>query len=659
MAQKPISVALPYAVIDRLEKEVVESFRSLTSRGSEIGGLLLGAVTRSNSSIVSIDDFELIACDYSRGPLYRLSDADMGRFERALEEQQRGNGARVVGYFRSHTRKGLSLDAEDVSFLDARFREAYQVALLVRPYATKPSTAGIFIRENGVINAEASYLEFPFRSSQLSMFKGGSAAPESAAASSPAPPAPAIAPPTLAPTAIPSAPKPAARAQIVPIASRREVTLPAPPPAEPPAKEPVAVAPPEAPKPAPTVKEKSKEKDKANKDKAPEKAAAPVEEKTAAKPEAKPEVAHPEVKKAEPAAAAIVAEPEVKAPKSKAGLIAGVVAAAALVLTGLFVYPGFLRRGSLPTSGQSAPSLSLRVERTGTDILLTWNRDSDGIKTAQRAVLSIFDGDRHENYDMDLGQLRNGSIVYSPITADVSFRMDVMRPGKAAPISESVRVLRTRPSAMGDGGQPVQAVQTKPGVTPPVKTPGSADAAPDAAADTAAADDSKPSTLVKPTKNFDAASLVKRLRPATPTEAVDAPSINPNLGQASAPSSISGLNMGGVAPAPPSAAAPPSAPAVKTPVATGGQIRTAELVTRKEPEYPKLARQMGVKGIVELTATIGADGRVKTVKVEKGHPLLTKAASEAVMQWIYRPCMLNGQAVQSDTRISLNFVGER
>src|SRR5579863_8313606 len=121
--EKPVCVRMPFTLIDRMEKEVVDNFRSLTSRGSEIGGILLGAATPGNPAIVSIDDYEVIPCDYSRGPLYRLSDSDMGRFERAIEQRSAG-GLRVVGFFRSHTRKGLSLDAEDLSFFAARFRDS-------------------------------------------------------------------------------------------------------------------------------------------------------------------------------------------------------------------------------------------------------------------------------------------------------------------------------------------------------------------------------------------------------------------------------------------------------------------------------------------------------------------------------------------------------
>ena len=669
--QKPVAVQLSYGMIDRLEKETVENFRSLTSRGSEIGGLLLGTVGSGNPAVVAVDDFELIPCDYSRGPLYRLSDADMGRFEYAMQQRLNEKGLLVVGYFRSHTRKGLSLDAEDVAFLEARFRDAHQVALLVRPYATKASTAGIFIREDGVLHGDASYMEFPFRSSQLSSYR-----PSPLLAEAPPAPPPTAAMSTSGGAPLPAAPKPAARAQIVPIASRREISLPAPPPAaEPPAKTPPTAAAPAAPvapaepakvaakaepaapaepaKPAakPAAKEVVKEKEA-------EKAAAVAE-----KPPAKVEPAKQAPKQAEPKPAekAAAASP-VTQEKSKAPMVAGIVAAIVFILVGLFVYPGFLKHGSIPTSGQSG--LSLSTERTGADILVTWNRNSDAVKNAARAVLFIFDGDRHETYEMDPGQLRDGKIMYSPITADVSFRLDVTPQGKSTPVTDSVRVLRTRPSPMGEDGQPTQAgTPAKPGATPQPATAATTDpknATPTTSepVDTAATEEAKPKVSAAPAKPFDASSLVQRLRPVSASETLEAPSISPGVASPAGSGSLAGLNLNSSAPAP-LAPPPPSTPERKATSVSGGQIRTAELITRKEPEYPKLARQMGVKGVVELTATIGIDGRVKSVKVEKGHPLLTKAASDAVMQWVYRPTLLNGQPVQNDTKITLNFLGER
>jgi protein TonB len=80
------------------------------------------------------------------------------------------------------------------------------------------------------------------------------------------------------------------------------------------------------------------------------------------------------------------------------------------------------------------------------------------------------------------------------------------------------------------------------------------------------------------------------------------------------------------------------------------------LVSRKDPEYPLLAKQAGAHGEVVLMAVIGTNGKVKDVKVVQGHPLLRNAALAAVKQWVYKPTFLNGKPVESETRIVLNFL---
>ena len=98
--------------------------------------------------VVVIEDYERVACDYSRGPLYRLGTGDKDRFDAILRQRAVGSTQElaVVGMFRSNTRKGLSLDPEDAAFFAERFHDPQQVILLVRPFATKPSVAGFFIR---------------------------------------------------------------------------------------------------------------------------------------------------------------------------------------------------------------------------------------------------------------------------------------------------------------------------------------------------------------------------------------------------------------------------------------------------------------------------------------------------------------------------------
>jgi protein TonB len=73
------------------------------------------------------------------------------------------------------------------------------------------------------------------------------------------------------------------------------------------------------------------------------------------------------------------------------------------------------------------------------------------------------------------------------------------------------------------------------------------------------------------------------------------------------------------------------------------------------PEYPLLARQMKVQGAVELHAQIGKDGGVQTLKVVGGPAILADAAREAVKQWRFKPYIQNGQPVETQVPITVNF----
>ncbi len=80
-------------------------------------------------------------------------------------------------------------------------------------------------------------------------------------------------------------------------------------------------------------------------------------------------------------------------------------------------------------------------------------------------------------------------------------------------------------------------------------------------------------------------------------------------------------------------------------VRIGGKVAEANLIQKVEPVYPPLALLARVQGDVEFTVTVGTDGHVQSVTLVRGHPLLINAAKEAVLQWTYRPTLLNGQPV--------------
>ena len=111
--------------------------------------------------------------------------------------------------------------------------------------------------------------------------------------------------------------------------------------------------------------------------------------------------------------------------------------------------------------------------------------------------------------------------------------------------------------------------------------------------------------------------------------------------------------IGGVGNAPP----PPPPPKAATPkrIRVGGQVESAKLIFKPQPEYPPLAKMARIQGTVRLEAIISKDGTIQDLKVIQGHPLLVKAALEAVQRWRYQPTLLNGDPVEVVTEIDVNY----
>ena len=80
------------------------------------------------------------------------------------------------------------------------------------------------------------------------------------------------------------------------------------------------------------------------------------------------------------------------------------------------------------------------------------------------------------------------------------------------------------------------------------------------------------------------------------------------------------------------------------------------LIHRVQPDYPALARQVRVQGTVVLRAMISREGSIENLQVLSGHPMLVRAAVDAVRQWRYRPYVLNGEPVEVETEVTVNFV---
>ena len=79
------------------------------------------------------------------------------------------------------------------------------------------------------------------------------------------------------------------------------------------------------------------------------------------------------------------------------------------------------------------------------------------------------------------------------------------------------------------------------------------------------------------------------------------------------------------------------------------------LVYRVQPNYPLLARQARIQGTVQLRAIISRMGTIENLTVLRGHSMLVPSAVEAVKQWRYRPYLLNGDPIEVETDITVNF----
>ncbi len=111
---------------------------------------------------------------------------------------------------------------------------------------------------------------------------------------------------------------------------------------------------------------------------------------------------------------------------------------------------------------------------------------------------------------------------------------------------------------------------------------------------------------------------------------------------------------------------PPTLPVVPPPVerprpraVISEPVQQALLIHRVEPVYPALARQIRLEGTVRLRAIIGRDGVVNSLELLSGHPILARAALNAVSQWRYRPTLLNGQPVEVETCVTVIFQLQR
>jgi periplasmic protein TonB len=117
------------------------------------------------------------------------------------------------------------------------------------------------------------------------------------------------------------------------------------------------------------------------------------------------------------------------------------------------------------------------------------------------------------------------------------------------------------------------------------------------------------------------------------------------------PGGSAGGVIGGIigSTAPPPKVAAPQKLRVSSGVADGLKIHDVQ------PAYPQMARIAHIQGDVILQATISKNGVIENLRAVQGHPILIQAAMDAVKQWKYKPYILNGEPVEVETTVKVQF----
>ncbi|HKN33280.1 MAG TPA: TonB family protein [Terriglobales bacterium] len=195
--------------------------------------------------------------------------------------------------------------------------------------------------------------------------------------------------------------------------------------------------------------------------------------------------------------------------------------------------------------------------------------------------------------------------------------------------------------------QAPQQMRTEPASGAAEKTAAPRSSAQDGEADSATADveDARPATKTMIVKG--GSSRAKTPEEVAVSSEVPAP---PALGN------VSGADQRAISSIVQSAtpaAVPKVAPTEMLKVSQG--VTQGLLLNRVQPTYPRQALQMHLQGAVQMQAVIGKDGVISTVRILSGEPILARAAADAVLQWKYKPYLLDGEPVDIQTQITVNF----
>jgi periplasmic protein TonB len=121
------------------------------------------------------------------------------------------------------------------------------------------------------------------------------------------------------------------------------------------------------------------------------------------------------------------------------------------------------------------------------------------------------------------------------------------------------------------------------------------------------------------------------------------------------PGGVAGGAMNGVLGGIVGGSLPPPKVAAPQKIRVSSGVVAGNKISGANPTYPAIAKTARIQGQVVLQATISKAGTITGLHAVSGPPMLYQSAIDAVQQWRYKPYILNGEAVEVETTIQVNF----
>ena len=81
----------------------------------------------------------------------------------------------------------------------------------------------------------------------------------------------------------------------------------------------------------------------------------------------------------------------------------------------------------------------------------------------------------------------------------------------------------------------------------------------------------------------------------------------------------------------------------------------AAAVSKPQPEYSAIAKQLHLEGAVTLNAYVTEEGTVEKVETVSGNPVLVRSAEDALKRWKFNKQTEDGKPVKFVASVTFNF----